>query len=287
MLQKFLRTRAAGRLAAACLVALAAASAAHAQTLLRFGGTGSAIGTVAALAKAYKAVDPAFDLELVPNLGSSGGIKALQTSAIQIAAVSRPLKPAEADAGLTALAYGRTPFVVVTTEPGQQGASREQLADLYAGRQAQWSAGRVVRIVLRPPSDGDSELLASFSPQIRAALTQANAREGMVVALTDQEAVDAVERLPGGLGTASLSLLISEQRRAKPLAIDGVEPTLANLAAGRYPYAKTMALVIRADASDSVRGFVKFVVSEQGRKVLHELGHIAPSVADAPAVAAR
>ncbi len=243
---------------------------------LRLGGTGSAIGTMKALAKAYQAVDPGFELVVVPNLGSSGGIKALQAGATQLAAISRNLKPAETALGLRSMVYGHTPFALLTTEQGQVNLSLQAIADLYAGRQTHWSPGRPVRLVLRPASDGDTELLASFSPGVRAASEAAMAREGMVIALTDQEAVDAVERLPGGLGTASLAVLVSEKRRARPLAIEGVQPTVANLANGTYPFAKTMVLVFKDDAPPSVRRFLAFVRSDAGARVLIDNGHRVP-----------
>jgi phosphate transport system substrate-binding protein len=252
---------------------------------LRFGGTGSAIGTIKRLALAYQQLEPGFQLELVPNLGSSGGIKAVATGAVQLAAASRPLKAEEAAGGLRSVEYGRTAFVLATTKDGLQGLSRKEVADLYAGRQPRWPDGQPVRLVLRPTSDADAALLASFSPDIKASVEAAQAREGMVVGMTDQETVDAIERLPGGLGTASMALLLSEQRRARALAIDGVAPTLANVESGRYPYNKTMLLVLRADAPAALGRFVAFVASPAGRRVLVETGHVLPPAATATAAA--
>jgi phosphate transport system substrate-binding protein len=257
---------------------------AHAETL-RVGGTGSAIGTLQRLGQAYQSVDPAFQLEVVPNLGSTGGIKALRSGATHIAVVSRPLKPDETSAGLRSIDYGRTPFVLATAKPGVRNLSLREVAEIYAGRRTQWPDGSPVRLVLRPASDGDTTQLASFSDDIQAALKLALAREGMVMAMTDQEAVDAIERLPGGLGTASVALLLAERRRAAPLAIDGVEPTLANVASGRYPHAKTLSLVLRQDASPTARKFVDFVISAQGRKLLAELGHLPPASVERSAAA--
>lgn len=253
---------------------------------LRFGGTGSAIGTIKRLALAYQQVDPGFQLELVPNLGSSGGLKALGSGAIQLAAVSRPLRPEESAAGLRSLEYGRTAFVLATRKEGVTGLTRQQVADLYAGRQARWPDGQAVRLVLRPASDADAVLLASFSPEIKAGVEAAQAREGMVLGMTDQETVDAIERLPGGLGTASVALLLSEQRQARALAIDGVAPTLAHVESGRYPYIKTMHLVMRADAPAALTRFVAFVGSAAGRRVLAETGHVPPPEAGAARTAA-
>lgn len=247
---------------------------ASAETV-RLGGTGSAIGTMQRLGEAYQKIDPAFRLEVVPNLGSSGGVKAVSSGAVQIGATSRPLKAEEVAAGLRAIEYGRTAFVLATAKPGVKGLSLNEVAEYFHGR-AQWGDGTPVRLVLRPASDGDSMLLAQFSPGIKAALAQAQSREGMVTAMTDQEAVDAIERLPGSLGTASMALLLSERRRAVPLAVDGIEPSLANVSSGRYPHVKPMYLVLRGDAPEGVRRFVDFIGSPAGRKILTDLGHIAP-----------
>lgn len=252
---------------------------------VRLGGTGSAIGTMQRLGQAYQKLDPSFVLEIVPNLGSSGGLKALRGGATQLATVSRALKADELAAGLQAVEYGRTPFVLATSKTGVLGLTLREVADIYAGRRTQWPDGTPLRLVLRPQSDGDTVQLASFSDDIKSALAQAAGREGLVTGMTDQETVDAIERMPGGLGTTSLALLLSERRRAAPLALDGVAPTLAHLASGRYPHAKTMALVLRSDATPTVRKFVSFVTSEQGRKLLTELGHLPPAPPERAAAA--
>lgn len=271
-------------LAGLCLLVMTLTTPALAETV-RLGGTGSATGTMQRLGQAYQKLDPSFRLEIVPNLGSTGGVKALRSGATQLAAISRPLKAEEASAGLQAVEYGRTPFVLATAKAGIQALSLSEVAEMYAGRRSQWADGTPVRLVLRPASDGDTATLAAFSNEIGAALAQANRREGMVIGRTDQETVDAIERMPGAVGTTSLALLLSEQRRASPLAIDGVEPSLANLASGRYKHAKTMALVLRPDATPATRKFVAFITSEAGLKLLADLGHLPPVMTGRPATA--
>ncbi len=241
---------------------------------VRLGGTGSAMGSMAKLAEAYQHVDPSFRLEIVPNLGSSGGIKALQRDLIDLAASGRPLKPEESATRLQAHVYGVTPFVIATAKEGVDQLTTTQLAAFYSGRIAHWPDGRSVRLVLRPANDTDTPLLASLSPAIKSALAIAMARDGMVVAMTDQDSVDAIERLPGGLGTSTLAQLRSESRRARALVIDGVEPTVENLSNGRYRFAKTMYLIAKDCPSASVAGFLAFVRSEPGRNILAEIGHV-------------
>ncbi len=266
----------------ALLIGVFFLSAASAQ-VVRLGGTGAALGSMALLAKAYQQREPGFQFEIVPNLGSAGGVRALNAGAIQLAVIGRALKPQETATGLQLLPYGQTAFVLISNKAGIEGMSLAQLAEIYAGKSPRWSDGQIVRLVLRPAADGDTALLAAFSPSMKTGLEAAQAREGMVVAMTDQDSVDAVERLPGALGTTSLSLLLSERRRARALAIDGVAPTIENMASGRYPYLKTMYLASKPDAPASVGKFVAFVRSDAGRRILVETGHIgvpagAPSV---------
>lgn len=69
---------------------------------MRIGGTGSAIGTMKLLGDALARQDMAFQYTVVPNLGSSGGLRALQAGAIDIALISRRLRADEVDGGLVA-----------------------------------------------------------------------------------------------------------------------------------------------------------------------------------------
>ena len=268
------------------VLALALPTPARADTV-RLGGTGAALGTMALLAQAYKKVDPTFQLDIVANLGSNGGVKALTSGATQIAVVSRAIKAEDLAAGLLAVEYGRTAFVLATAKDTVQGLTLAQITDLYAGRQTKWGDGQPVRLVLRPPSDGDTALLASLSPDVKDALAAAMAREGMTTAMTDQDSADAIERLPGGLGTSSLALLTAERRRAKALPIDGITPTVANVASGRYPYVKPLYLLFKDGAPASVTQFIAFVGSQAGRRILTESGTDVSTARTAPQAATK
>lgn len=262
------------RLSLATLLSLAALSAAAAP--IRVGGTGSALGTMRLLGDAFAKDDSKLRLQVVPNLGSSGGLRALQKGAIDIAVISRPLKPEELAAGLTAYEYGRSPFVLVTNKTDARDLSRDALADMLSGRTSRWPDGTPVRPVLRPASDGDSDLLAAFSPKIAEALAQARAREGLVVASTDQDAADEAERLPGSLAANTLALVLSEKRTLNVLALDGVTPSVKALVQGQYPHFKSLYLVTRPDARVPVNRFIAFVKSAQGRALLEAHGHFVP-----------
>lgn len=67
---------------------------------------------------------------------------------------------------------------------------------------------------------------------MKQALQAALARKGMIVALTDQDSANDMQRLPGALGTSSLALLLSENRPLVPLALHGVTPSVETIAHG-------------------------------------------------------
>lgn len=276
------RHRAKGRLRAtiSSLVVLTAFATqpAYSETI-RTGGTGAALGTMRIIADAYSRVDPQFSLEIVPNLGSGGGLKALEQGAVHFAVISRALKSDEMARGHTAIEYGRTPFVLATARGVATDLTLQQIADIYAGRLSKWSDGTPVRVVLRPANDSDTALLARFSPVVKDALAQAMAREGMIVAVTDQDSAHDIGRIKGAIGTSSLALVLSEKRALVALAIDGVKPAVKTLADGTYPYFKSVYIVTKGAPSQASARFIAFVRSPEGRRILAETGHWVPNPA--------
>jgi phosphate transport system substrate-binding protein len=241
---------------------------------VRIGGTGAALGTMKILADAYSRQRPDFRFAVLPSLGTSGGIKALRAGAIQVGVSARPLLDSEAQGGFVATEYGRTPFIFATPIASQAvGITTQALADLYAGRADKWPDGTLVRLVMRPVGDSDTEVIKAMSPEMRAAKNAAEKRPGMVFTVTDQETADSIERVPGSLGPSTLALMLSENRAMRALSLDGVIPDVKSLADGRYPLSKTMYLVTPAALAPSVQGFVDFIRSPGGRALLAQNGH--------------
>lgn len=236
---------------------------------LKIGGTGAALGTMRLLANEYSAKSPGFRIRIVPSLGSGGSIKAVLAGAIDLAVSSRPINEQERKLGASLREFGRTPFVVaVAAKMPIDTITIKELADIYAGIKVKWPDGTPIRIILRPSSDIDSEMIRSFSPALRQGVSAAEARPGIRVALNDQMAADDLERIPGAVGPSSLSLLLSEKRQLKALSLDGVRPTPENAASQAYPYSKRLFFVTGARLSKAVESFTAFANSPAGRKIL-------------------
>jgi phosphate transport system substrate-binding protein len=192
--------------------------------------------------------------------------------AIDVAVSSRPLKPEETAQGFTAVEYCRTPFVFATNRSDISNLTLQEAVDIYSGKKARWADSSPIRLVLRPASDHDTTILAGFSPAMKDAVDQAQAREGMVVAMTDQDSADSIERLPGAIGTTTLALVTAEQRKLRLLSLNGVQPTVTTLADRSYPHMKALYLVTKNQTTPAVRQFIDHVRSADGRALLSQIG---------------
>jgi phosphate transport system substrate-binding protein len=93
--------------------------------------------------------------------------------------------------------------------------------------------------------------------------------------MTDQDSADQIERTPGSFGVTSYSLVVSEKRNIRPLAVDGVSPVGKNGVNERYPYFITFHLVYMKDRATGAAGdFIDFVHSREGGKILGMSGHL-------------
>jgi phosphate transport system substrate-binding protein len=264
---------------------------------IKIGGAGPAMGTMRLLAERYnqRHDDPKIKV-LAASLGSAGGIRAATEGAIDIGVSSVPLTESEHNKGATETEVARTPFVfAVGMSTPVSGLSTRQLQniywDTYEKRDPDWSdyedtnlhhadqAVTRIRIIMRPSNESDNAIIKKISPKIDEAMTALEQRPGMIVKSTAQENAGAIEEIPGAFGTSTLSLIVTEHRKIRPLKIDGVEPSPQSVADGRYPYYKSVFLVTGSRSSTAAQDFIAFVKSKDGRAILAETGH---TVVDRP-----
>ena len=252
---------------------VAAPLAAFAQQSVRVGGTGSAVAAMGRLGSAAALQDAGLRVRVVPSLGSTGAIRADADGALDVGVSGRTMREAERALGLASREVARTPFVfAVGPRVKASGLTTEDLVAIYHGERLAWPDGQRIRPVLRPRSDADTDLFRAISPEVAAAVDAAAGRPGMLVAVTNTECNDMLARSPGSVGPSTLLQVLAESQPVRPLLWNGVEPTVENLASGRYPLVKSIHLVFRTPASDGVRRFLAFLGSPRGRQLLRELG---------------
>ena len=259
------------------LIALSFAAPAAAETV-RVGGIGAALETMRLLGEAFRKNHPGADIVVVPRLGSSGGIKAVLDGTIDLSVSGRPLKDQERAQGAFAVEYGRSPFVFAVASRSKISAiTLRELLAIYKGETASWPDGSPLRLVLRLKTESDIEILKGVSPEMSAAVDAALAREGMIVAMTDQDNAVRLEKIPGAIGTSNLVQIVTEKRPLKPLKLDGVAPSADTLANGAYRHYNPFLFVTGPKASPLARKFVEFAGSPAGRAILAQNGYwVAP-----------
>lgn len=255
------------------VVAVAMVPGATPAAELRAGGTGAAMEMLRHLGSAFS-TETGIAVDVIPNLGSGGGIRAVADGAIDIAVSSRPLTPAETATGLVGTAFARTPFGLATSHPRPDGLRSDAVADVFRDRRATWRDGTPVRVILRPKSDTDTPLMGDLFPGVADALDIARRRSEVPVAATDQDNATMAEQLPGSLVGMTLTQAKMERRNLRFVAINGVAPTLENFEAGTYPYGKTFYVVLRADKSSAAHRFVTFLSSPRVLSSLSETGNL-------------
>jgi phosphate transport system substrate-binding protein len=254
-------------------------SAAPAGTAIKIGGTGSALGTMKQLAEAFEKSHPGIIIQILPSLGSSGGIKALLAGGIDVALSSRTLTEDEQHQGAIAHEYAKSPFVFITnSKVNKKNITTRELEEIYGAPAASWPDGSRIRLVLRPEKDVDSLLVRSISPGLEKAVNSALARHGMIMAITDQESSNTIAKTPGSLGCATLTEIISENRPVNILALNGVQASVKAISNKSYPLVKSLYLVTTAKTSAEARQFIEFVRSPDAARVLTKNGNLAVAV---------
>lgn len=256
-------------LAVAALMVSAISAAAVAAEPVRVGGTGGAFGLLQSLGDAFSARS-GVQVVNVPSLGSGGGLRAVAENKIDVAVSGRPLRPDEIAKGLAAVVAVRTPYFIVTSHRNPGGLKSADLASLYAKPNATWADGSPLRIVLRPRSDSDTDLMGELFAGMAQALEAARSRPDVPTGATDQDNGDFAERISGSLAGMTGTQLKMENRRLRAVALDGVEPTFANYENGTYRYGKKLYFVVKGASSPDVGRFIDFVRSAEGMKVLRE-----------------
>ncbi len=94
--------------------------------------------------------------------------------------------------------------------------------------------------------------------------------------MTDQDAADGIERVPGAFGAPTLAQIKSEDRPLRALELNGVAPTIQNAVAGRYPHYKRLYVVAQPKPTAAVQRFIAFLRSPSGVEILASNGHWTP-----------
>lgn len=255
-------------------VIVAVSGHAQAQEKVVIGGTGSALASLEALGQAFSKANPGIAVSVLPSLGTEGAIKGVTEGGVDIGVTSRPLTSVERAKGITDVEYALTPWVVATGMGTRaDGITLQQLTDVFWFKTLAWPDGSRIRLIMRPRGEINMEALKALSPEMNRAVSSAEARPGLVIAVTDQECAEALEKTPGALGPSTLGQIISEKRQIKALALGGATPSLQAIRDGSYPHVRHLFLLTGPKSNPASGRFIAFARSAEGRRILGAQGY--------------
>ena len=241
---------------------------------MRVGGTGAAQGVLSRLSEAFSTTRPGDKVEVVPGLGSSGGIMAVAEEALQLSISGRELKAEEKAKGLEGAPFFDTPFLFVTSHPQPQKLTKAEVVALYDGVLAKWPDGKQIKPILRPKSDSVTPFLISNFDGMQRAMDKMRQRPDVPVAATDQDNIEVAEKVANSFAGATLVQFLTERPRLRTITLDGIEASVEAMEKGSYILKMRMYAVMKSPPSPIAQRFAKFLRSAQAEKLIRESGGV-------------
>lgn len=231
-------------------------------------GSSTVAPVVAELAKRYEAAHPGVRIE-VQTGGSGRGIADAASGAADLGMASRALKADELQA-LTGHVIARDGVaLLVHRDNPLAGLSREQVIGIYSGATTDWATlggtQQAIAVVSKVSGRATLEVfLAHFGLKEEQVKAQVLVGENL-------EVVKTVSGNPQAIGYVSIGTAEQEIRAGSPIrlvALDGVMPSTAAVAAGRYPLFRPLILVSKGQPADLARDFLVFARSADGAALI-------------------
>jgi phosphate transport system substrate-binding protein len=217
---------------------------------------------------------------------SRDAVSALFAANADLAIIARELEPEERSAAasvgleLQGYRYARDALVlVVHPDNPVENLAREDLAGIYRGDMKNWTDlgganGSIVPVVQPPDSDLSLFLMDTVldgeTPGARA-----------VLAANDSAVLARVTSDPQAIGYVSLAGAEGGAKSLRISALTGLsywKPDLEAVYKGDYPLTRFHNFFVRADGAKLAHGFITFVTSEAGQRLVHETGLVPTTV---------
>ncbi len=233
-------------------------------------GSAGVMPLAAALAREYRAIEPAVTIALGAGMGTKARVDALTQGTIDIALASHGIARAELIAkgvaiheiARVAVVFGVHAGVAVTD------LTRAQICAVYSGAVTNWSrlggTDLVIAARMRPTAEVDAEVVLSGIECLRRTLDPAAA----VVVEKPQEMAAALASTNGAIGMTSMPFVLASDGRIRALALDGVSPSTETVRTGRYQLTRASYMLTGSRPSLALARFLAFVRSPAGARII-------------------
>ena len=178
--------------------------------------------------------------------------------------------PTDATAHMKSIEIAQEPIlVVVNMDVDINNLTKDQVTAIYNGEITNWKevGGNDQPIVVASLNqEAQSGLWAAFK---KVTIGMMNDFNGNFVDLKGPEASGHfLKRTSGGVTYVGLSTF--DPAVSKPLAINGIEPTMENFKNGTYPLVAKYYLTYNKDNPGKVQDFIAFIFSKEGSEIIKQ-----------------
>lgn len=254
-------------------LSLSIASAATAGELV-IPGAGPPEAAVRALAEAFNSAQSAHRVVVPSSTGVPGALRAIRGGETPLARMPRRLSETESREGLQCEPFARDPIVfVVGAGVAVTQLSEAQIVDIFSAKLSDWrevgSQAGTIRVVARQPTEALLGMIRQQIPEFRSLQFGPEVK----VVQSDPQMIELLDRFDQSIGWAAMSNLRLAKGALRPVHLDGIAPTAANVANGKYRLAATACFLHKGALQDiAARAFMDFVHTPAGRSVIEKTG---------------
>lgn len=244
------------------------------QQIVKIASSSAMATVLKLLAEAYQANNKSVKIEFVSLSQSEGAIAALKNDIVDIAGMTHLLKPEEDNGKIQYREFAKD-LIAVATHSSVQGVNNLTTKDLraiYRGDITNWQelGGPDATIIVldRPEDESAKRLLRQYY------LNQDKTTSKAIILNKEGELIQTLQDTPYSIGAFSLAYSSINKLPVNRLSLNGVAPTVENFIKGEYTMVRHIGLVWDKAPSAATQGFIDFIFSPSGAKVLQQNGFV-------------
>jgi phosphate transport system substrate-binding protein len=211
--------------------------------------------------------------------GSGTGINQVASGAVQIGNSDVPasdkIKDAEkakelVDNKVAGIAFA----LVVNKDVKVDNLTAKQVQDIFTGKVTNWKElggkDEKINVINRPASSGTR---ATFEKTV---MKEAKINDGTGTTQDSNGAVEqAINSTPGSISYLAMSYMVGDKKGAlQTVKIDGAEPKIENISAGKYPFWSYEYMVTKGEAKEATKAYIDYVKGKDFEKQVEDMGYI-------------
>ena len=244
-----------------------------------------AIGLVTQERAAFQRLYPRARIEIKPG-ASREAIAALFEASSDLAVITRELDPEERRAAVQGrlevegFRFARAAVVAIVNPSNPvENLAIDDLRRIYRGDVTRWSALNGADLGIVPVFQPVRSDISEYFAQDVMGLEPVRAH--VAYARSDSEVVARVRSDAGGIGYVSLGGPIAGVKTLRLASLTGLpywRPDLEAVYQGIYPLTRTFSMYVRAGGKRLANGFITFVTSMDGQKIVRDEGLVPTAV---------